>query len=747
MKTNDKQIRTKAYGTLSEGKFGIAEGDQAHIFVILRNKLYSDKIMAVVREYSTNATDAHNYAGCSDTPIKVIVPSKILPAFKVRDFGMGLSEHQIYELYVKYGASTKRETNDAIGQLGLGCKSGFAYSDNFTITSFYEGIKSTYHAYIDESLVGVVKKMMEAPSDEPSGVEVSIPVLMKDVKEFSLKAAHCFRFFRIPPDCKVKPESNIYEHEGDGWKLGVYSSGRYDYKLGTYTKENKKPWAVMGDIGYPINPDLIPGLNEIQQSILKVPMELYFDIGDLSIAASREALEYTKHTIKSIRLKLKTVADELSTKMTSELESCDNQWQARIKAQKITSGTNKEGLSGLARSIVQSSPKWKNIPDLDSSKFSFKESHAHEGEFTVRMMGSTKDSCNQLSKYNNSVPINEATLLFVADTPSSCIQKTIKLRNELNCKHGRKHTILLARAKTAAVRNDFSTHINKWIHSKDVEGIPLHKLSDVTYLNVSGGVGSSADSKAVATSVLKMAANWQYSKSERWLPDTADLASGTGVYVSLDRFRAHEYKASDGTYNHAINYYNKVDSEKHHLWEKVAILRSFKAYEDIQVYGFKPRIHDKLGPGWVEFQKYYKDTLPVAVAGATELIANFIKYKAMQMWLGYTSSFTSPLLDRKDEFDNKNNPLIAYLSYIKSLSDFKDKVLDSELARRFRYVEKELLATLGAEKTDKMLSNDSFEKIKQRYPLLTYGNLIMVSDKATLDEVIRYCNLMDGQNA
>ena len=60
MKDNSSTPVIERYGDFKESKFGIASNeDLVYIFDILRNKLYSDKIMAVVREYTTNAMDAN----------------------------------------------------------------------------------------------------------------------------------------------------------------------------------------------------------------------------------------------------------------------------------------------------------------------------------------------------------------------------------------------------------------------------------------------------------------------------------------------------------------------------------------------------------------------------------------------------------------------------------------------------------------------------------------------------------------
>ena len=86
--------------------FGIKKEGISHIFNVLRNQLYSDKILAVIREYSCNAVDAHIDIGKNETPILVTLPSKLSLEFKVRDFGRGLSETEIAQVYAMYGEST-----------------------------------------------------------------------------------------------------------------------------------------------------------------------------------------------------------------------------------------------------------------------------------------------------------------------------------------------------------------------------------------------------------------------------------------------------------------------------------------------------------------------------------------------------------------------------------------------------------------------------------------------------------------
>ena len=68
------------------------------LFNVLRNQLYSDKELAIIREYSTNAADAHVEAGIADTPIEITLPTKLSPTFKIRDFGLALNDSEIQDV-------------------------------------------------------------------------------------------------------------------------------------------------------------------------------------------------------------------------------------------------------------------------------------------------------------------------------------------------------------------------------------------------------------------------------------------------------------------------------------------------------------------------------------------------------------------------------------------------------------------------------------------------------------------------
>ena len=90
----DSSLNTETNCTLKETSFSIKASPIA--FDILSNKLYSDPILAIVRELLCNAYDSHVVAGTTDIPIDITFPNNLENTFTIRDYGTGLSKESIY---------------------------------------------------------------------------------------------------------------------------------------------------------------------------------------------------------------------------------------------------------------------------------------------------------------------------------------------------------------------------------------------------------------------------------------------------------------------------------------------------------------------------------------------------------------------------------------------------------------------------------------------------------------------------
>lgn len=112
-------VKTEGMETI---KYSIDSESFPLLFRMLRDNLYSNKEYSIVREYVSNAIDAHTEAGV-DLPVEVewVDENRLMGVdshFVVRDFGVGLSPDRIQNIFGKYLASTKRSDNGQIGGLG-----------------------------------------------------------------------------------------------------------------------------------------------------------------------------------------------------------------------------------------------------------------------------------------------------------------------------------------------------------------------------------------------------------------------------------------------------------------------------------------------------------------------------------------------------------------------------------------------------------------------------------------------------
>ena len=301
--------------------FGIRTEDSPIIMEMLRSKIYSNKPAAVVREYTTNALDEHKFHNI-DEPVIITMPTHTNPEFKVRDFGQGLSKDQIQEVYVNYGCSTKRNSDDLTGGLGIGCKAAFAYGSQFTITSWWREngnvMKAVYAAIIDESHSGTLKVMQKphVVQDTKTGIEIGVGVKSDDMSRFKREIWNLYQ------TCESKPLIENWNHDEDDQEPEIldekenYTRYKRDGSWSTFNKYNSAV-AVMGNIGYPINTDQLSGLSTAQANMLRDrALHIRFNIGELSISTNREELEYNTQTCNHLSSRAQELVDEIVNSTT-----------------------------------------------------------------------------------------------------------------------------------------------------------------------------------------------------------------------------------------------------------------------------------------------------------------------------------------------------------------------------------------------------------------------------------------------
>jgi hypothetical protein len=290
----------------------------AHLSDVLSGQ-YHDETDAAIREYSTNAYDSHvergHGAGYNPArPIEVMLPcspyempTEAKPrSLRIRDYGVGLSVEEISEVYSRYAKSTKTRTNDQQGLFGIGSKVGLVKTfGTYKVTSIKDGQKAVVVAGRDEEGLPVMDLVYgPAPTDEPQGVEIELPV-----------------HDRYAYDGIARRARNLFQFWPEG---SVLVDGKEPEKLKPKVKVTDDMWIVegtsirggnniivMGNVPYPV--ELDTKLAKNHSVVFWVP------IGSVMPAPSREALRMSPDTKQELSRLLaeydREVAEAIQTRV------------------------------------------------------------------------------------------------------------------------------------------------------------------------------------------------------------------------------------------------------------------------------------------------------------------------------------------------------------------------------------------------------------------------------------------------
>lgn len=291
----------------------------AKMFDILSSKLYSKPIEAIVRELSTNAVDAHIMVGKPDVKYNVGLPTNNNPYFEIRDFGPGLSVEEIYDVFTNIGESTKIDSNDFTGCLGLGSKSPFAYADTYNVSSYRDGVVYHYSCFKDELGIPNVAQFGEEETEEPNGLKITIAINPADHGAFIKAARRIYPYLSIKPNFTSNPidiDEIQYEEKGQFWGTCKKRPNDIDGLM-----------VVMGGVAYPVSSKIDHSdFNDIEKSLIHANIDITLNIGDVDIEAGREGLQFTKRTQNVLRHKFKQIVKHFTDQVQKDFNSCKSEW-------------------------------------------------------------------------------------------------------------------------------------------------------------------------------------------------------------------------------------------------------------------------------------------------------------------------------------------------------------------------------------------------------------------------------------
>lgn len=342
LKTNDPN--SNALGIEGAKEFSVDTNNQM-IVSILRDKLYSNKIGAVCREVASNSRDANREAGRGDTPITISiykeesVTDEVQTFISFQDSGVGISPERIENVFLKYGSSTKRNSNTQTGGFGIGAKTPFAYNNEFLIETVSEDdkgkrLKCVYQAIImnetgieTSSLIPILQE----ETTENTGTKIIVPIKERDIYDFEKEVVKATMFWSARPICEgfvyFKDVNVRTEVANNNWTIvkGGYKSILWVSSYETFLLVDEIPYVfdhrkVNSNDFAGITKSFIVNVSTSSWENEYINMVISFNTGDLSLSASREEIEYTEENLLKIQEEIQKVEADLIEKVKNIIE-------------------------------------------------------------------------------------------------------------------------------------------------------------------------------------------------------------------------------------------------------------------------------------------------------------------------------------------------------------------------------------------------------------------------------------------
>ena len=329
-----------------ESKTFSVDTNDTMIIKLLRDKMYKNKIGAVCREVVSNSRDANREAGRESTPVCVELTNNLGSLLSdeemyitFQDNGVGISPNRMDNIFLKYGGSTKRDSDKYTGGFGIGAKTPFAYSNEFIIITVVEekGVRTKYEyqAVITSNGKSEVSRMMLLGSevtDEQTGTKVCVPIKQEDRIEFEKELVYVTSLWKVKPVLKGFTEETTITilKETKDYIFIKDSSGRDNRSMfGSQTFI-----ALIDEIPYKLERDKLTDYKELEEISGKIEdrykLVLKYNTGEVSVSGSREDVEYVNDNYEKFVEKAKIVLKEGEEFIESFLNSASSYVQSCV---------------------------------------------------------------------------------------------------------------------------------------------------------------------------------------------------------------------------------------------------------------------------------------------------------------------------------------------------------------------------------------------------------------------------------
>lgn len=753
-------------------EFRLTQSTQARILSTLSDNIYTRKSLAVIREYSTNAADAHVVAGKPIDRIEVTLPTMDNLNFRIRDYGHGLSDTEFKDIFCVFGESSKRTDNRLNGVLGYGCKAGFAHADTFTITSWNNGVKTIYQCIKGDStkLPGVIQ-LESCPSAEPSGIEVMVPVKVDAWHLFHLDAIEFYRHWPVMPTIKglddVKLEKlNKYRNvppslKGENWEIRPPAG-------------SAKGIAYMGWVPYTIDWNVLyhkMALDAKSRALFELlrsnDVILYFQLGDVEFVTSRESLEYTEKTINILKSRIEEIFAKIKDSIQEKFTDLPTIWDAKIMYNSIFStGYLELESSENDDEIIE------NIKILNGNLSQLE--NTFKGAFSWKGITLDGASFTNLHRFDNS---NPSSLIEDGKSPESPVLVTYRKKRSrviVNRCDRYSNNIITASNSVLVVENDtgrkigqqmvarylihgapkpykivyFLSFTNKnvrdlFFKENHFETVPVSKMSDLWPTAKQWQTNNKTHREAKGERVSVYSVKYINIEGENIEEDklsSQEIKEG-GVYVLLDSVvhRRRRYLSSRPVYYVKGLNYHVIDANMNLCHFKTVVEELDLDVDKIFIINNKTlnsKWFDKniKSGNWIDFWTLVKENSSNFSTKVDKLI-DFGHYKDGLMCQTAARMLLPMIRDNTTHLSK----------YIDKISSFDIKTIDSIKHALVAFTSLNILSIIKGENTGTYDFKTASQYIKEKYPLVNWDNLAYKSEvnSELIINIAKYINAMD----
>lgn len=286
-------------------------GNVAYLQMLLRDSIYSTPKQTAIKEYLSNARDAHREVGKSNVPVKVHF-DKFNGELHIIDEGPGMDDDR-WEIFSTFGESTKRNSDLQNGGFGIGGKLGFAVTDQFRIVTTYKDADGQHwrreHLMlkneVDHNAHLDIDKQAVAPCQ--TGTSIILPILNEDAEAAIEAVQFTCRYWDVRPEIIgedfVWPTLKFSEASSDRWKMELFPDMEDEEREKFF-----KPMVIIDGMQYSIDVNKL--VMETKGSIVGLPVRLMFKVGEVAVNPNREQLSYRDEDVKAMSERMSEASEE-----------------------------------------------------------------------------------------------------------------------------------------------------------------------------------------------------------------------------------------------------------------------------------------------------------------------------------------------------------------------------------------------------------------------------------------------------